>query len=355
MSLARTVQLCMTGLLLGIAGAVFAQQTSIVADDGTNGMGFQDQTGKVLTFVCPSTLVLNQDIWGTDVYLEESAICKAAIHAGVLTRGTTGQVTIVMGGGAESFEGTSKNGVTSLGYGPGSSTYSFVANSQAGQIDWYTTFDLVPDDFPSQITVVCPPKGSTDTDIWGTDVYSASSAICPAAVHAGAITLESGGRVTLTLQPKQETFVASLRNGISSRGWSSWEYPYYPRAYKPTAGMMSTPVPVIRSEPTLSTTSPRIGIGTRILALAGFTATGTATPILPRTINLSGFTANGISASTGPRNITLAGFTGTGTATPIVPRTISTSGYSAIGTATPVVPRTIPVTGWNGTGAPTTP
>src|SRR5512135_3409480 len=96
-------QVCVTGLLLWITSAALAQQSLIVADDGTRGISFRNQIGRVLTFVCPSTLNLNQDVWGTDVYTDESAVCKAAVHAGVLTRGTTGQVTIVMGAGAESF------------------------------------------------------------------------------------------------------------------------------------------------------------------------------------------------------------------------------------------------------------
>ena len=361
MNLLRTVQMCMTGLLLGIAGAVFAQQSLIVADDGTRAISFRNQTGKVLTFVCPSTLNLNQGIWGTDIYLDESAVCKAAVHAGVLTRGTTGQVTIVMGGGADSFEGTSRNGVTSVGYGPWSSTFTFIKNSEAGQIDWYTSYDRVPDDFHAPITVVCPPKGNAESALWGTDVYSASSAICLAAVHAGIITLDGGGRVTVTLQPKQETFVASLRNGISSNFWTGWNYQSYPQPYTVTPGaiLMTAPTssPAMEAGPRQApiTSSASSSPGPRTMILAGFTGAGTAATIVPRSIAVAGFTASGISISIMPRSITLAGFTAAGTATPIVPRAIGLSGFSATGIATPVVPRTIPLAGWNSIGAPTTP
>jgi LCCL domain-containing protein len=338
--LANTICSSLLSLFVSIPFAALAQQPMIVADDGTRGISFRSQVGRILTFVCPSTLNLNQDIWGTDVYTDESAVCKAAVHAGVLIRGTPGQVTILMGSGADSFPSAERNGVTSLSYGRWDSTYSFVPNTEAGQIDWSTTYDLVPDNFNSTITVFCPPNGKTDTAVWGTDVYSASSAICPAAVHAGAITLAAGGRVTLTLQPKQETFVASARNGISSLGWSSWEYPFHPKPYKPTPGaipvMVPTPLPALRSEPNLSSASPPDVFGPRKLTLAGFTATGTATPLVPRMIGLPGFTAGGIGI-------------------PILPRTITASGFSATGTATPIVPRTVPLTGWNSVGAPTTP
>ena len=301
-----------SSLFFVISSTALAQQSLIVADDGTKASAFRFQPGRVLTFLCPSTLKLNQDIWGTDVYLDDSSVCAAAVHASVLARGASGQVTIVMGTGAEFFASSVRNGVTSLKYGPDNVSYSFVPNTQPGQIDWYTTYDMVPDDFHAPITVACPPKGNTDSEVWGTDVYSAGSAICVAALHAGAITLD-GGRVTLILQPKQETFVASSRNGVSSRGWSSWEYPYYPQPYTPTpAAIVEAPL----QEPILSSKS-----------------------------------LGGIS---GPRSITLAGFTAAGTATPVVPRTITLGGFAATGTATPIVPRTIPLTGWTGVGAPTT-
>jgi hypothetical protein len=243
-------------------------------------------------------------------------------------------VTIVIGAGAESFMSSERNGVTSLKYGPDNVSYSFVPNTQPGQIDWYTTYDMVPDDFHAPITVACPPKGNTDSEVWGTDVYSASSAICVAALHAGAITLD-GGRVTLTLQPKQETFVASSRNGVSSRGWSSWEYPYYPQPYTPT--------------PALSTSPGGIS-GPRTITLAGFTTTGNAPIVVPRTIVLAGFTATGTASVVEPRTISLSGFTVTGTAQSVMPRTISLSGFTVTGTAPTIVPKILSLPGWKFSG-----
>jgi hypothetical protein len=354
-------QLFASFLLCVVSSAVLAQQALIVADDGTKAIAFRSQVGKVVTFVCPSSLRLDQYIWGTDVYMDESAVCAAAVHAGVLAPGTSGQVTIVMGGETPSLQGMQRNGVTSSSYGPWSSTYSFINNSQTGQIDWYTTYDRVPDDFHAPITVLCPPKGHADTSVWGTDVYSASSSICLAAVHAGIITLDAGGRVTATLQSKQETFVASLRNGILTNSWTGWNYQSYPQPYRVTPGAMAvtapTSAPAVGAGPRQApiTSSASSSPGPRTMTLAGFIAAGSATPIVPRTMTLTGFTASGTSASMGPRNITLAGFTAAGTAIPIMPRTITLSGFSATGNATSIVPRTISITGWNGVGAPTTP
>jgi LCCL domain-containing protein len=347
-SMRNLFRLSASSLFFIISSTALAQQSMLVADDGTKAGAFRSQPGKVVTFICPSTLQLNQDIWGTDIYLDESPVCTAALHAGVLTRGTSGQVTIVIGTGAESFSSTQRNGVTSLSYGPYDLSYTFVPNTQPGQIDWSTTYDMVPDDFQSAITVVCPPNGNTDSAVWGTDVFSASSAVCVAALHAGVITLKAGGPVTLTLQPKQETFAASNSNGIVSLGWSSWEYPFYPRPYKPTAGTSriigATPDPAIRSEPKLSSTSPGGISGARSITLTGFTVTGNApmtgmaSVVEPRTISLSGFTTTGTAQTVMPRTFSLKGFTVTGTAPTITE------------TAPTVVPRSFSLRGWNFTG-----
>lgn len=63
----------------------------------------------------------------------------------------------------------------------------------------------------------CPAKTARDkeTGIYGTDVYPASSPICVAAVHAGAVGAE-GGPVTLQLNPGASEYHGSLRNEVES-------------------------------------------------------------------------------------------------------------------------------------------
>ncbi len=294
-SMRHLFQWCASFLLLLDSSLALAQQHLLVADEGTYAMGYRSQVGRVLTFICPAKLNPTREIWGTDVYLDESPICTAAVHAGVFTPGVSGQVTIVMGPGAKSFEGTERNDVKSSSYGPGHSTYSFIKNGEPGQIDWLTTLDRVPDDFHAPITVVCPPKGHADMYVWGTDVYTSTSAICVAAVHAGAITLDAGGKVTVTLQPKQEMFKPSERNGITTWTWKNWDFQSYGQPYRVSAGGPGSS-----------------GGGPRTIRLSGFTASGTAVPIMPRTIQLGGFTAAGTATPIVPRTIQVPGWTGTG-------------------------------------------
>jgi hypothetical protein len=289
------VQSCAAILFLLVPSLGFGQQHLLVAEDATSAVGYRSQVGRVLTFICPSKLNTIREIWGTDVYMPESPICTAAVHAGVFAPGASGQVTIVIGPGAASFEGTERHGVKSSSYGPRDSSYTFIKNGEPGQIDWYTTLDRVPDDFHATLSLLCPPKGVGDGYVWGTDVYYSNSAICLAAVHAGAITLEAGGRVTVTLQPKQETFTASERYGISSRAWSNWDYMSYGQPYRLSGGGHA-----------------HSGGGPRTIRLSGFIASGHAVPIVPRKIPLSGFTAAGISTPIVPRNIQLPGWTASG-------------------------------------------
>ena len=72
-----------------------------------------------------------------------------------------------------------------------------------------------------QVDYVCP-AGGTAHSVWGTDVYTDDSSVCTAAVHAGVITLEEGGTVTIEIRPGESSYEASERNGITSGSWGSW-------------------------------------------------------------------------------------------------------------------------------------
>ena len=66
------------------------------------------------SLICPPT---NEpglyQVWGTDIYTDNSSICAAGVHAGVITV-AGGPVTIEEIDGLETYAGTSRNGVVSL-------------------------------------------------------------------------------------------------------------------------------------------------------------------------------------------------------------------------------------------------
>lgn len=284
----------LAGLLAAGAQAASAQQASIAISPTDSASGFSRQTGRRLVFICPAIDQPSPDVWGTDIYADDSSICSAAIHAGFLSFGRAGLVAIVMGGIAGTFEGTGRNGVKSADYANADYSYAFSRNIGPADIDWTTNALRMPPDFNEPVTVLCPAGGNTSDFIWGTGTYISDSAICVAAVHAGVITLD-GGAVTVTRAPGQDTFEASRQHEVQSLGWSVWT-----EAFRVSAGH----------------------------ALAGADDTDDSS-----------------------RRIRVAGYTGTGYGPDIVPRRIPLVGYAGTGTGPDIVPRRIRIGGWSGTGA----
>ena len=67
----------------------------------------------------------------------------------------------------------------------------------------------------------CPPGGK-ESSVWGTDIYTVDSSICNAAVHAGKLTSESGGSVTIELRPGESSYKGSTRNGIKTNDYGKY-------------------------------------------------------------------------------------------------------------------------------------
>jgi hypothetical protein len=55
-------------------------------------------------------------VWGTDIYTNDSNVCVAAIHAGVITP-EGGPVLVELAAGQDSYSGTVRNGIETRQYG----------------------------------------------------------------------------------------------------------------------------------------------------------------------------------------------------------------------------------------------
>jgi hypothetical protein len=82
-------------------------------------------------------------------------------------------------------------------------------------IAWNTTANTFKQDAGRTYTFDCP-KGGEAAAVWGSDVYAAISSICTAAVHAGVITLDGGGSVTIEFRPARSVYGSTTRNGITT-------------------------------------------------------------------------------------------------------------------------------------------
>jgi LCCL domain-containing protein len=89
---------------------------------------------------------------------------------------------------------------------------------------WETTASGVTGD-ATTFTLVCPAGGSLHS-VWGSEVYTADSSICTAAVHAGLITVERGGTVTIELRLGRDIYGASQRNGVTTSAYGG-----FPRSF----------------------------------------------------------------------------------------------------------------------------
>ena len=73
--------------------------------------------GEQFSYECPARGEAS-NIWGTDLYTDDSSVCTAGVHTGTITFEEGGSVTIEIRAGADEYVPSERNGVTSLVYGP---------------------------------------------------------------------------------------------------------------------------------------------------------------------------------------------------------------------------------------------
>lgn len=196
--------------------------------------------GTVFRVSCPANCDKGS-IYGTGVYTADTSICRAGIHAGAFPL-EGGTVTVVLQPGRLAYRGSEQNGITSRDYGKYSRSFAIVtagrapggsvaaasaapaAGVAAGRelIEAGCSFDArqltTKDGAPFR--VACP-AGCDEGSVYGTGVYTADTSICRAGVHSGVIP-ESGGVVTITLEPGRPAYRGSEQHGIKSRDYGKY-------------------------------------------------------------------------------------------------------------------------------------
>jgi len=82
--------------------------------------------GRTFEYDCPAEGRFG-DVWGTTIYTDDSSVCTAAVHAGVITERNGGTVTIIVRPGQSSYLGSLQNGVESQPYGGWGGSFTFLA------------------------------------------------------------------------------------------------------------------------------------------------------------------------------------------------------------------------------------
>ena len=78
------------------------------------------------TCMCSAQNIQQGAVWGTDIYTDDSGLCRAAVHAGAIPVGG-GLVTVVRAAGRQLYPGSSRNGIQSSDYGAYSDSIRFQA------------------------------------------------------------------------------------------------------------------------------------------------------------------------------------------------------------------------------------
>jgi|SRR5687768_7051592 len=236
MRLRPILPLCAACALLLLAADARAQ---VPINWSTQGHSFRASGAAPVTVSCPPRGTIGQ-VWGTGTYTDDSSVCSAAVHAGLISLAQGGTFVISVKPGQQSYSGSTRNGVATSSYGEWEGSFSLsgarppppeptvtllrreeeparAASPRAPEsnvIPWDRTAGrLAPNG--KRFTFACPPHG-TPAVIKGVDIYSWDSSICTAAVHAGAITLERGGMVTVEMRPGARSYAGAARNGITS-------------------------------------------------------------------------------------------------------------------------------------------
>jgi hypothetical protein len=152
-------------------------------------------------------------VWGTDVYTDDSGLCRAALHAGVITS-QGGPITVNRTAGRQLYIGSTRNGVTTNDFPAFPVSVEFQGAAPPPPGPGLCPHSLgVSRELPTPFTCRCTQDAVHSGAVWGTDIYTDDSSICRAALHAGKVP-PTGGIVTVSREPGRQLYVGTSRNGV---------------------------------------------------------------------------------------------------------------------------------------------
>jgi hypothetical protein len=218
--------------LFFIVPAVITAQELVVANASTTASAYKEEVGKRFTFLIPGGLSIWGNPWGTDIYTHDCSIMSAAIHAGIITREQGGIVTIEIMPGQNSYTGSTRNGITSQNYGQWNGSFKFIRESRNDlpadiiYASSETKLDSYRGSTGKRLKYYLAPGTTITGKVWGTGIYTDDSYLAAAAVHAGVITKEKGGIVTVEIKNGMPEYKGSEQNGIISENFGAWQGSY---------------------------------------------------------------------------------------------------------------------------------
>jgi hypothetical protein len=220
-------------MVVAVTALALIPSNGAVAADNPGGSGwtakgdsFRGRNGERFVYTCPKYGVAGS-LWGTDVYTDDSSVCTAGVHAGVISLAGGGTVTIEIRPGEAAYTSTNRNRITSSSYPSWSGSFVVVGATPdypgvgTGGNGWTANAAAFRNFVGAQFEYDCPPNGARG-GVWGTNIYTDDSSVCTAAVHGGLITLAKGGKVKIEMRDGLASYRGSTRNGIKSSAYPAW-------------------------------------------------------------------------------------------------------------------------------------
>jgi len=219
--------------LIALSTLFFSASAFAASDCPDNFVAFADTT-ETLSCTCTPEATDRGSVWGMDVYTGDSSICRAARHAGIITK-KGGAVSVVPEPGRSAYAGVTRNGVESINYAAFASSFRFAGAvntsvpgaSPSGGTAAPSQASVCPDNFVAfadttePLTCTCAPDATDRGSVWGMDIYTGDSDVCKAARHAGAVS-KSGGTVSVIPEPGRNAYAGVTRNGVASNNYGAF-------------------------------------------------------------------------------------------------------------------------------------
>jgi outer membrane protein OmpA-like peptidoglycan-associated protein len=224
----------MTAALGVLVPALAHAQAPVVSPCPDNFAAYADTTAPVACTCTAEATAEDAGVWGMDVYTGDSAVCRAALHAGVIAK-SGGAVTVLPEAGRKAYPGVTRNGVSSSNHGDFRSSFRFAAAAPAraaattapSPAPTVSVASVCPDNFAAYadttepVACTCTADAIAEGGVWGMDVYTGDSSVCRAALHAGVVA-KSGGTVTVVPEAGRAAYPGVTRNGVSSSNHGSF-------------------------------------------------------------------------------------------------------------------------------------
>ncbi len=216
-------RLALAAVPVVILAAAAAAQGNAGASCPANAQGIQQETDCTCT---AADLQAPRTVWGTDIYTDDSHVCTAARHAGVVGA-NGGAVRVTPRAGLQAYGGSSRNGVTTQNYGPWQRAFTVAAPGGKAAEAPAADPNMCPANFQAfrgrnqSLACNCTAAQVAQGTVWGTDVYTDDSSICRAALHAGVVPA-AGGPVRLQSAPARQSYPGSTRNGVTTQQFGPW-------------------------------------------------------------------------------------------------------------------------------------